>query len=102
MNGDRNYQPQTVSDRKFGFDLLGRIKSLPVVKRVYLYIVLMTLVGAAMGTIKYRLESIDCNTKSQCWLVKPNQRKARDLGVGAVAGAIAATLISIPALLKES
>ena len=35
-----------------------------------------------------------------CWL-EPTQKRSRELALGAAAGTIAATLISIPALLEE-
>ena len=100
MNFDRNYQTKTASEKNFGFDLLGRIQSLPIVKRVYLYIFLMALVGAATGAVKYRVEAANCSVES-CWTVESDGRKIRELGVGLVGGAIAATLISLPTLLEE-
>ena len=101
MNFDRNYQAKTVREKNFGFDLLGRIHSFPIVKRVYLYVFLMALVGAATGAVKHRVESANCLVENGCWTVESDGRKIRELGVGAVGGAIAATLISLPALLEE-
>ena len=100
MNFDRNYQTKTASEKNFGFDLVGRIQSLPIVKRVYLYVFLMALVGGATGAVKHRVEAANCSAES-CWTVESDGRKIRQLGVGAVGGAIAATLISLPALLEE-
>lgn len=101
MNFDRNYQVKTAQKKNFGFDLIGRIQSLPIVKRVYLYVFLMALVGAATGAVKYRVEAANCSAENKCWTVESDGRKIRELGVGAVGGAIAATLISLPALLEE-
>ena len=102
MNFDRNCKTQIVQNKNYSFDLIGNIEKLPIVKKVYLYIFLMALVGSATGAVKYRLESVNCSVKDNCWMVKPAQRKVRELGIGAVAGTMTATLISIPALLKDS
>ena len=100
MNFDRNYQTKTASGKKFGFDLVGRIQSLSTLKRVYLYISLMALVGAATGAVKHRVEAANCSAES-CWAVESEGRQTKELGAGAVGGAIAATLISLPVLVKE-
>ena len=100
MNFDRNYQTKTASEKNFGFDLVGRIQSLPTLKRVYLYISLMALVGAATGAVKHRVEAANCSAES-CWAIESEGRKTKELGAGAVGGAIAATLISLPVLVKE-
>ena len=102
MNFDRNCKTQTVQNENSCFDLTGNIQKLPTIKRVYLYIFLMALVGAATGAIKYQLESVNCSVKNDCWMAEPAQRKVRELGIGALGGVIAASLISIPALLEDS
>ena len=101
MNFDRNYQTKTAAKKNFGFDLVGRVQSLPTVKRVYLYIALMTLVGAATGVVKYQVEVANCSAENNCWATERSQRKIKELRIGAAGGAIAATLISIPALMEE-
>ncbi|MEL6928309.1 MAG: hypothetical protein AAFO95_06725 [Cyanobacteria bacterium J06600_6] len=106
MNFDRNYTI-TNSTVKHSQELIGRIQKLPVVKRVYLYILLMTAIGVGMGEAKYRFESKNCMAKDQvlrahCWTIQPAQRRVRELGTGAIAGMITATLISLPALLEET
>ena len=101
MNFDRNRQANTARTQNFGFDLIGRIQSLPTVKRIYLYVILMTLVGAATGAVKYRVEAASCTAENSCW-IEPEQRKIKELGVGAAGGAIAATLISLPALREDN
>jgi hypothetical protein len=101
MNFDRNYQTQIAQNDK-STDFIDKIQKLPIVKKVYLYIFLMTVVGAAMGGVKYRLESVNCLAQSDCWTVETTQRRAREIGLGAIAGMFAATSISIPALLKDN
>jgi len=98
---DRNYTTSTSSDQN-NQKLVGKIQQLSIVKRVYLYILLLTAIGAVMGEVKYRLESKSCMTNDRCWIIQPAQRRVRELSVGAVAGIITATLISIPALLEEN
>ena len=104
MNFNRNLTPPASltrnsadRDRK----LASKIQKLAIVKRVYLYILLMTAIGAGMGEVKYHLESKNCMANDLCWTVEPAQRRIRELSLGAVAGMITATLISIPALLEE-
>ena len=81
--------------------LIQKIRAIPVVPRVYLYVLLMTMVGTAVGEARYQFETKECNAKADCWLLEPTQRRTRELGVGAIGGMLAATLISIPALLSE-
>lgn len=101
MNFDRNYQTQ-ISQNDKSTDFIDKIQKLPIVKKVYLYIFLMTVVGAAMGGVKYRLESINCLAQNACWTVETAPRRAKEIGLGAIAGMFAATSISIPALLKDN
>lgn len=100
MNFDRNYTTQT-SSNKNSQKLIGKIQKLPIVKRVYLYVLLLAAIGAIMGEGKYRLESKSCMTNDRCWTIEPGERRVRELGIGALAGMITATLISIPALFEE-
>lgn len=88
----KNKQPQ---------DFLERIQTLPIVPRVYLYICVMGIVGAAMGGVKYRVEAKKCHLNDSCWTIQPETRKIRELGLGALVGIGVATLISIPALVEE-
>jgi len=102
MNFDRNYQSQTVQKKQKSSNLIGKIQKLPILPRIYLYVFLMAVIGGGMGEAKYRLEATDCMSNGDCWMVEPAQRRVRELGLGATAGIIAATLISIPALLEEN
>ena len=97
---DRNRTLQNNSDSSIQI-LISTIQQLPIVKRVYFYILLMAVIGGAMGEVKYRLDSQNCMTNDSCWTVRPAQRRIRELGLGAIAGTVAATLIAIPALLEE-
>ena len=99
MNFDSNYK-QTIRNHKEK-SLIDNVQKLPVVQKVYLYVFLMATVGMAIGEMKHRVEAKDCLAKDNCWTVEPNQRRIKDLGVGAIAGIGTAVLISIPALLKE-
>ena len=56
MNFDRNYQPQTRGNNTAKH--LSSLQQISLAKRVYLYICLMTMVGAAMGEGKFRVESV--------------------------------------------
>ena len=100
MNFDRNIINSTNKSSHYQKSF-SRIQNLPIVKRVYLYILLMAAVGTGMGEVKYRLESKNCMANDRCWTIEPARRRARELGMGAVAGMITATLISIPALIEE-
>lgn len=99
MNIDRQRRTQT-AEKNTSFDLIDKIQKLPLVPRVGLYIFTMAIVGAASGAVKYRVDVVSCVAQDVCWL-EPAQKKARELTLGAATGAIAATLISIPALLEE-
>ena len=82
-------------------DFLERIQTIPIVPRVYLYICVMGIVGAAVGGVKYRVEARKCHLDDSCWTVQPETREIKELGLGALIGIGAATLISIPALVEE-
>lgn len=101
MNFDRNYRTHTVQNENTGLEIISKIQKLPIVKRIYLYVFLIAVVGAVMGEVKYRQESTNCMANDDCWTIEPAQRRMRELGVGAIAGIIVATLISIPALLED-
>lgn len=101
MNFNRNYSQKAPND-KISRELIDKIRKLSIVKRIYLYVFLMMAVGAVMGEAKYRLESTNCMANDRCWTIEPAQRQVRELGTGAMAGAIVATLISLPVLLEEN
>ncbi len=102
MNFQRNYRIETARNENKSSELISTIRKLPIVKRIYLYIFLMAIVGAFMGEVKYRLEDANCMTNDNCWTVEPTQLRFRELSVGAIAGIIVATTISLPALLKDN
>ena len=101
MNFDSDRQ-SSISDNKKEKSLIDNIQKLPVVQRVYLYILLMATVGIGMGEIKYRVEAKNCLGNDNCWTIEPKQRRIRELGIGAIAGIGTAVLISIPALLEDN
>ena len=96
-----NSNKHQVAKNKQSQGFLERMQSLPIVPRVYLYICVMGIVGAAMGGVKYRVEAKKCHLDDSCWTVQPETRKIRELSLGALVGIGAATLISIPALVEE-
>ena len=101
MNFDRDYKNQTAQNDETSLDLIGKIQKLPILQRVYLYIVLMAVVGTTVGEIGYRIEAKNCMANDSCWTIEPSQRRVRKLGLGAIAGIFAASLIAIPALYQE-
>ena len=101
MNFDRNYKTTAFSNQS-SQKLVVTIQKLPIVKRVYLYTLLIAAIGTGMGEMKYRLESKNCMANDRCWTIEPTRRRVKELGMGAVAGMITATLISIPALIEEN
>lgn len=98
---NRNYKHSIEQSKQKNPNWIDNIKHLPVVPKVCLYIFLMAIIGAGMGELKYRLEAANCLNDYNCWTIEPAERQARELGVGAIAGIFAATLISIPALLND-
>lgn len=97
MNSNKNQ----ATKNKQSQDFLERMQTLPIIPRVYLYICVMGIVGAAMGGVKYRVEAKKCLLNDRCWTIQPETRKIRELELGALVGIGAATLISIPALVEE-
>ena len=96
-----NHKKSTDQSKLVSSNWLSKIKQLPVVPKVFLYICLMAIIGAGMGELKYRLETATCFNNDNCWIIEPAEHQARELGVGAIAGIFTATLISIPALLND-
>jgi len=97
----RNSKNSVDKNEPKNLSLIAKIKRLPVVPKVCLYICVMAIIGAGMGEIKYRLETANCLPDDHCWMIEPAERQARELGIGAIAGIFTATLISIPALLND-
>lgn len=98
---DRKYKKSRDQSQPESLNWIGKIKQLPVVPKVILYICVMAIIGAGMGELKYRLEAANCLNNDDCWLIEPAERQARELAIGAIAGIFTATLISIPALLND-
>ena len=99
MNCDRHPQSSQVANQQTSSNLIKEIRQIPVIPRVALYIALMATIGTVMGEAKYRLETTSCIANTECWMMEPSQRRAREWGLGAMGGVFAATLISLPALL---
>ena len=98
---NRNSKNSIDKQKSENISLISRIKQLPVVPKVCLYICLMGIIGAAMGELKYRLQAPDCTYDDICWMIEPAEHQAREILIGAIAGIFTATLISIPALLND-
>ena len=101
MNFDGNYKNQIAKNDRKSVNLIGKIQKLPLLPKIYLYIAVMAIAGTATGEVKYRLESSNCMTDDSCWVTEPSQRRAKELGAGAIGGIGTATLISLPALFKK-
>lgn len=101
MNGDRKPQDFTIPGEADNISLIAKIRQIPLIPRILLYILVMTIIGVGMGEVKYRLTTSDCMQQADCWLVDPARRRMRELGLGAIGGIFAATLMSITALLSQ-
>ena len=98
---NRNSKNSIDKNETKNLSLISKIKKLPIVPKVCLYICIMAIIGAGMGELKYRLETANCPNDDHCWMIEPAERQAREMAVGAIAGIFTATLISLPALLDD-
>ena len=79
-----------------------KIKNISVDKRAFLYMFFMGVIGATIGTVESKIALEECLNSESCSIENPEKMKISKLSMGACGGMFAATLLSIPALLKEN
>lgn len=77
-----------------------KLKNISVDKRAFLYMFFMGVIGATIGTVESQIAIEEC-LNSDCTIENPEKMKLNKLSMGACGGMFAATLVSIPALLKK-
>ena len=87
-------QKQHTSNDKF--------KNISVDKRAFLYMFFMGVIGATIGTVDSKITLEECLNSESCTIKNPAEMKISKLSMGACGGMFAATLLSIPVLLKEN
>ncbi|MEM7590389.1 MAG: hypothetical protein AAF383_02505 [Cyanobacteria bacterium P01_A01_bin.83] len=98
----RRSNPKTQPPLKNNHSLINKIRSIPVAPRVILYICIMGAIGGIVGEANHRVKSRSCLNDDQCWTIEPTQRRQRDIEAGAIAGILAATIISMPNIFIEN
>lgn len=78
-----------------------KFKNISVDKRAFLYLFFMGVIGATIGTVDSNIAIKECLNSESCTIENPEKMKISKLTMGACGGMFAATLVSIPALLKE-
>ena len=79
-----------------------KFKNISVDKRAFLYMFFMGVIGATIGTVESKIALEECLNSESCSIENPEKMKISKLSMGACGGMFAATLLSIPALLKEN
>ena len=92
MSSNKQQKQQTSNDK---------FKNISVDKRAFLYLFFMGVIGATIGTVDSKIAIEECLNSESCTIENPAEMKISKLSMGACAGMFAATLLSIPALLKE-
>ena len=80
---------------------IDKFKNISVSKRAFSYMFLMGLMGAVVGTVDSKIVIKQCMDSENCAIENPTEIKISKISMGTCGGMIAATLISIPALLDE-
>lgn len=78
-----------------------KFKNISVDKRAFLYMFFMGVIGATIGTVDSQIATEKCLNSESCTIENAANLKISKLSMGACGGMFAATLVSIPALLKE-
>lgn len=75
------------------------IQSISVTKRACILIFVMGIIGAAIKAIDTEIAIQKCLNLKMCLNTNSSEKRIMSMGVGACAGMVAATFISIPAIL---
>ena len=78
-----------------------KFRNLSVDKRAFLYLFFMGVMGATIGTVESNIAIKECFNSESCTIENPAEMRISKLSMGACGGMFAATLLSIPALLKN-
>lgn len=77
------------------------IKNISVSGRALIYMFSMGILGAAVGMVDSKIAIKQCSNTQDCAIANPGEMKLGKIGMGACAGMVAATVLSIPAILNE-
>lgn len=78
-----------------------RINNLSLRKKACIYMSLMGVVGAVAGFVDTKVSLDQCLDSEECLVSNPAQQQVYRMSVGAVAGVVAASMLSLPSLLNE-
>lgn len=81
--------------------LKDKFRNLSIDKRAFLYVFFMGVTGAIVGTVDSQIAIKQCMNSENCVVENLTEMQVSKIGVGTCAGMIAATLLSVPALLEE-
>lgn len=83
-------------------NLIAKVKQVSLGKRSLIFICSMGTIGAIAGSIDSKITFSQCLNSKNCVVSSDiAEQKVNRIGVGAVAGMIAASMLSLPALLDE-
>ena len=82
-------------------NLITKFKKISVEKKAFFYLFFMSITGAIVGIVDSQIAIKQCVDSKNCAIENPIEMQISKASVGTCAGMIAATLLSVPALLKE-
>ena len=77
------------------------LKKISVGKKALIYVLSMGAIGAVVGTIDSKIVLEQCSNAESCAIANSAKIQLGKISMGTCAGMVAATLLSIPAILKE-
>ena len=92
------FQPLKNNDRN---SWIGKITRLSLGKRACIYLLTMGALGAVAGSVDSKVTVERCLNEANCSIEELTEPGIIRIGIGACAGAIAAGIISLPAMLNE-
>ena len=83
-------------------NLIAKVKNLSLGTRAILFVFSMGSIGAAIGLIDNKITFNQCLKSEVCLTSDVAEEKIHRIGIGAVAGMIAASMLSLPSILDEN
>ena len=81
--------------------VMNKIAKISLSKRAFTYLFMMGVVGAVAGGIDSKVALNECLDTQECSIDEFAEPEIHRIGIGACAGMVAASIISLPAMLNE-
>ena len=82
-------------------DSIAKVKSISLGKRAIIFVCSMGAIGAIVGSIDSKVALDRCFNSEDCLTDNIVEHRVNRISIGAVAGMIAASMLSLPAIVNE-